>query len=271
MNDPSPPQQRRPRTALGLVLPDNWKDAIDILSKTLIAGIVGLFTLLYQTQADEKKQEVAVIETILQQKRDKANQIHEAREDRRSTHKFFIDGLPTDFSSESASVKFYILNAFCGDKDTASDTVVRAGCDHLPRPTISSSERAATARQIATAPDEYLRSTDATRANIVVAAAEASDSETIGPNWFAVVGTVPLSDSVGLDRLKTTITKRLAAAKLDITVKTYRTKVSHSFALTLGDGTTRDEALRRVAEARSSGVVSDAFAQPDRQWTAITQ
>jgi hypothetical protein len=87
--------------------------------------------------------------------------------------------------------------------------------------------------------------------------------------WFAVVATVstqPEAERLVHDLEATEPPELSKSSPLSL----YNTKISNSFAITLGQDLSKAEALRRTRMARDSGWVPDAFAQRDREWQAIT-
>lgn len=87
------------------------------------------------------------------------------------------------------------------------------------------------------------------------------------PSWFAVIGSLDtLTEAKSLSgKLEATKPQELSKFKLRI----YETKISKLFALTIGEHTSKAEAIRRAKIARDYGWVSDAFAQPNKEWTPV--
>jgi len=86
--------------------------------------------------------------------------------------------------------------------------------------------------------------------------------------WFAVVATV--STQPEAERLVHELEAREPPELRDgSSLSLYKTKISNSFAITVGRDLSKAEALRRTRVARDSGWVPDAFAQRDREWQPI--
>lgn len=93
------------------------------------------------------------------------------------------------------------------------------------------------------------------------------DTSPVEDRWFAVVATAetqPEAESIakGLKAREPADLKQFA-------LFLYKTKISNSFALTVGDDGSKSEALQRARIARNSGWVPDAFAQKNRDWQLI--
>jgi hypothetical protein len=86
-------------------------------------------------------------------------------------------------------------------------------------------------------------------------------------NWFAVVASVSTPEEA--NRLANELKSHIPADLGEKAFGLYKTKISNSYALTIGHHISKAEALRRARIARDSGWVPDAFAQRDLQWDFI--
>lgn len=85
--------------------------------------------------------------------------------------------------------------------------------------------------------------------------------------WFAVVGSYPI-DAPGLAGA---MEQQQRAQKAGLCVELWQTKISHNYAVVIGSRTDRATAVASAGAARKGGVATDAFAQPDREWTKLPQ
>jgi hypothetical protein len=88
--------------------------------------------------------------------------------------------------------------------------------------------------------------------------------------WFTVVATVSTQREAErlVHDLEASAPPELSKAS---SLSVYRTKISNSFAITVGQDLSKSEALRRTRIARDSGWVPDAFAQRDREWQSVKE
>lgn len=259
---------RRVRAYLrGLTWPSTVKDAVDLASKTVIAVAIAVAGFAYN-HFQEKKLEQARVEAKAADdlQRDIAKQ-REAREDARATYGFFITGLPDDLASEGGVARLRIMNAYCNEATNAQVQIVKTACKHLPPIPITEQDRRATKREAVDAPVEYANSKLAQRTNVAAATLESSETPRPDASWFAVVATVPLDSPDAARSLSSSLASRLAQAGVEIPVRIYRTKLSRSYAVTVGGAMPQARAVTLARQVRASGVVRDAFAQPDREWT----
>ncbi len=256
------------RSYLGsLTWPDNVKDAVDVASKTIVAAVVAVTGFLYHHYESEQI-EAARKKTVAdeQLQRDLAAALSSART-RAPPTVSSSPGCPTPSQAMAPLRDWRSMIAFCNDAINAKEAIVATACKHLPAEPISASQRKEAATQAAAEPTAYANSPLAQRANIATAAAEAATPPTVGAKWFAVVGTVPLTDPDTAKALAGSLTQHLQAAGISQTVALYRTKISQSFALTIGGRLSQADATALAGRVRASGVVRDAFAQPDRDWS----
>lgn len=148
-------------------------------------------------------------------------------------------------------------------------------CKALPAPSAKtvaavakSSVAAADAATKTGDPGAYLKTPQAAAQNDVVAAA-APVAVVPDQQWFVVLATVPTSQPTAAANLQKRIAQLVPAALLgDRTVSVYRTRISNSFAVTLGGGMSKPDATQLAASIRRVPPFDDAFAQPDRDWSA---
>jgi hypothetical protein len=250
-----------------LAWPDTVKDAVDVASKTVVAAVIAVTGFLYHHYQDEQlktAQMKAESEAKLQRE---LAAVREQREDARATYGFFVTGMPDTFKSDGAIARLEIMIAFCNDAVNAKQTIVATACKHLPAEPITATQRKDAASQVATEPTAYVNSPLAQRANIATAAAEAVTPPSIGAKWFTVVGTVPLANPDTAKALAANLMRHLQDAGIPMNVVLFRTKISQSFALTIGGQMSQAEAVALAGRVRATGVVGDAFAQPNRDWS----
>ena len=250
-----------------LTWPTTVKDAVDVASKTVIAALLavaGWVFHAYEEQKLEVAKQRAAAEAQLQ--RELAAD-RERRADARATYTFFVTGLPDSFASEGALAKLKIMIAYCNDPANAREAIVAAACKHLPAEPITPRQQVEAQSQAKADPGAYINSNLAQKANVAAAAAEAAEAPKSEAKWYAVVGTLPLSDPSAAAALAASLGRRLAEADITQPIVLYETKISRSFALTLGGPQSQAQATALAARVRASGVVRDAFSQPDRDWT----
>lgn len=115
----------------------------------------------------------------------------------------------------------------------------------------------------------YLSTPQAAEQSNLVAAAETVVTASTD-QWFTVVGTVPTSQRAAADALATQVATLVPAKLLGgRSVGIYRTKISNSFAITIGDAMDKNTAAKLAAELRKIPTFNDAFAQPNREWTKV--
>ncbi|NMN06794.1 MULTISPECIES: hypothetical protein [unclassified Novosphingobium] len=135
-----------------------------------------------------------------------------------------------------------------------------------------SRDTAAVAERLARDRDagRYLASPQATNQSSLVAAAETV--VTAGKDqWFAVVGTVPIDQKAAADALASQVARLIPGDLLNgRAIRIYRTKISNSFAITVGDAMGKDDATKLASSLRKIPTFNDAFAQPDRDWTRVS-
>jgi len=252
----------------GLTWPQTVNDAVDLASKTVIALVVAAAGLTYN-HYQRKDLEQARVEAANAEKlqRELAKQ-RETREDARATYGFFVTGMPDDLSSRGGVARVRIMNAYCNDAANAQVTIVATACKHLPPVPITEQDRKTTEREAVSAPANYANSPLAQRTNVAAATLESAEAPKANANWFAVIATVPLDSPEAALSLSRSLAARLSAANITSPVQIYRTKLSRSFAVTVGGAMTQAEAVGLARQVRASGIVRDAFAQPDREWKA---
>lgn len=100
-------------------------------------------------------------------------------------------------------------------------------------------------------------------------AAEASEPSTATKDWFAVIASVPISQAPSVPKLAGAFSVKLSQAGFPPYVNAYCTRLSGSIALTSGARKTQVVAEGRAGALRRTGLVLDAFAQPDRGWVWV--
>jgi len=148
-------------------------------------------------------------------------------------------------------------------------------CKALPAPsakTVAAVAKSSVAAADAAAqtgdPGAYLKTPQAAAQNDVVAA---TAPVVVVPDqrWFVVLATVPTSQPSAAAKLQQSIAKLVPADLIgNRSVSVYRTRISNSFAVTLGGGMSKADATQLAASIRRVPPFDDAFAQPDRDWTA---
>lgn len=243
-------------TARRLEGPKSYNELADLLTKVAFGGA---------TVA------IAFAGFALNSSIDKANRRHEIYT--------FLSAMPTEASTaeqiQKASFLTQVCHSYLQDLD---DSNVVGLCNAIPRAngaTIQqvNQQTAPVAQQLADGGEAtaYLDSPQATAQNNLVAATEpvASGAQ---DRWFAVIGTVPASQPAAARALAAQLAKLLPADVIgDRTVQIFKTKISNSFAITVGGAIGKGEAAHLAANLRqSSSMFNDAFAQPDRAWTPVS-
>jgi len=90
------------------------------------------------------------------------------------------------------------------------------------------------------------------------------DSSSVDSSWFAVIASVSTLQEA--ESLANDLRKNEPAELKGVQLGIYETKISKSYAVTVGRDTSRAEAFERTRIARKSGWVPDAFAQKNREW-----
>lgn len=87
------------------------------------------------------------------------------------------------------------------------------------------------------------------------------------PQWFAVVGSYRL-DATGLANATAQAGRANTAG---LCAEIWRTRISRNYAVVIGTMSDRQTALVNMGRARDADLASDAFVQPDRDWTRLPQ
>lgn len=249
----SPPLPSAPRP---VPLPFHWRDVVDLFSK-----LIWPVTFLAITLSVQKG-----VERISA---------------KRAVYSYLANGIPKDplnTTDYQEKTKIQVLKAFCNEKDLTADVKVleKDVCPNLASAGQTVEQREKSVASAATAasaarPEDYLASLSGQQATAAATLVEASRPVTDGQNWFTVIGTVPatptsLSDAA---RLAQALQQKLARGMFQ-PVKIYKTKISNSYALTVGGPVSQETARSVATQIRSSGVVRDAFWQPDREWAPVS-
>lgn len=246
-----PPAASRPQPT-----PFHWRDVVDLFSK-----LIWPVTLLVITLSVQKG-----VERISA---------------KRAVYSYLANGIPNDplnTTDYQEKTKIQVLKAFCNEKDLTADVTVleKDVCPNLASAGQTSEQRRESAMNAATAasaarPQDYLASMSGQQATAAATLQEASRPVSDNQNWFTVIGTVPATSTSLYDaaKLAEALQRQLAPSKL-APVQVYKTKISNSYALTIGGPVSQDTARTVATQIRSSGIVSDAFWQPDREWAPIS-
>ena len=249
-----------------LTWPDSVADAVDLVSKTVIALAIALVGWAYQ---DAQQRAVAKADVVRRQEDRNRRELEldrQAREDARATYGFFVTGMPESFETEGGVARLRLMTAFCNESGKARAPLAEKACSTLPTVPITAAQRLTAAAEARRDPAAFAKSDIAMKGNVAAQAREAVEAPAEGARWFAVAGTVPVEDPAAARSLAAALSTRLKAAGVVAPIAIYRTKLSRSFAITVGGPLDPSVAKAIANRVRSSGVVSDAFAQPDRDW-----
>lgn len=83
--------------------------------------------------------------------------------------------------------------------------------------------------------------------------------------WFAVIGSYPVNEA-GLREARQ---KAAEVMRQGQCTEVWQTVVSNNYAVVLDGALDEASARKAAADARTSGIASDAFAQPDRNWRVV--
>jgi hypothetical protein len=248
----------------GLKRPGDWNAFVDLVSKTIVAaaGTAIAWGLAAHARHDE--------------------QLEAQRADRREVVDLFLTFMPTDMNDPQFDTKISTLSAYCnaeaaeqvedGHVALLEDDVLRLLCERVGQAGEAYRHRSEAAAAEAIEKTEqgdaalYLKSAAATSQSVALAASEASEPPAAASRWHTVLASIPKAQCDAVPRLAAALGTRLATAGLPGNVQAYLTKISDTCALTLGGATTREDANQRARQVRATGIVSDAFAQPDRAW-----
>jgi hypothetical protein len=254
--------------------PKNWNDFADLLSKTVVAAasaIVATGIWLYSDYQERLDRKLA------QQEERHVAELKSAREglsDRRDVISLFLQFMPRDDSDPQLDLKLQALSSYCSEdtRVNQSNRVVAVLCESVGRLGISYAARtsgaaatAATAAAQTNNAEAYLSSKAAGAQIVALAASESAEPRSSG-KWFAVIASVPLSETAAVPRVARALNERLRRGGMPADVHIFRTVVSQSYALTSGGGKTEADAKARVRALRRTSLIPDAFAQPDRDW-----
>ena len=263
--------------------PADWSELTEILSKTvfafmaaLIAGAAWLY--VQQSEAADKKraQEDARLAQANERHAAELTALRAETSDKREVINLFINVMPADIAEPKAEVRILALKSYCDEEYRADsrNLLLKAMCqkvgDFGSTYAAKSNEPATQAIQAAQTSGnaaDYTRTKAAGAQNIALAASEAAAPVGHSSTWYAVAASVPLQRPEGVQELARSLNRKLPTIGLPADIHIYETKVSGSYAITSGTGKSETDARARVRVLRQSGVVADAFAQPDRGWT----
>ncbi|HVZ29962.1 MAG TPA: hypothetical protein VG839_06180 [Asticcacaulis sp.] len=259
--------------------PDNWKDFVDLLSKTVVASvsaIVGVIVweISHIQEAETKKR--AATEAERSHQLDEIQQTidnhRQSMTEGRETITLFLTYMPKDSSDPQLSLKLNTLNSYCqtaDNSDTISIFVCKQVSDFSSTLAGETKQKAAEVAQNGSA-ENYITSNSGAAQTAALAGTE-SNGGAIDPSaqWFAVMASVPLSQASALPSLLRSFNARLGKAGMPEDARVYKTKISSSYAITSGDLKSQALAVARARALRQAGVVPDAFAQPDREWVFV--
>jgi hypothetical protein len=272
--------------------PEDWKDFVDLFSKTVVAGMstviaVGIWWYAQHQQAlaEAQKEQAAALDKMAQkQQRDFDNNLALLRatltenSDKRDNITLFLDVLPKDGADPLQKLKTDSLTAYCNDEmsnansrpgallsllckanaDKVSSLAQqqRADADQAARTAVSSGDAGAYVNSSAAA-------TQVAGLAAVEAATDATDSK---GQWFAVLASLPLTQVDEAMAVAKSLNAKIGAVVGACDIHIYETKISRSFAITSGGPKAEAAAKARARLVRQSGLVADAFAQPNRDW-----
>lgn len=197
---------------------------------------------------------------------------------RRELYTFLAD-TPAETVTPAQIRKVGFLKQVCNSYlQRVDDEGARVLCQTFPEPSNAtvqavSKQSAPVAEQLAEDGDvgKYLGSPEAVTQSSLVAATETAIRANQN-RWFAVVGTVPDSQRAAANSLANRLATIIPSTILkDRPIRIYRTKISKSFAITVGDAMSKDNAAELAAKLREISDLHDAFAQPDRDWALVPQ
>jgi hypothetical protein len=265
-----------------LTAPNSWLDLVDLLSKTAFAAAAALITMgvwIYKDQQDKAdKQAAAAVEkekTQFDQRLRLLSQTTTESADKRQNIELFLNVLPKDASDPDWRLKTQSLSAYCVEQSKAVSTrppLLSMLCDANAQKTVefTAGETAKPTTTQTDAGTTYLRSSVATAQVAKLAAVEAAVTGPPSPHWYAVVASVPLNQPNAAADLARSLNTQLAVVTGTCDVRVFKTRISNSFAITSGADKNEADAKARVALIKGSGLVPDAFAQPDKGWVMAT-
>jgi hypothetical protein len=148
----------------------------------------------------------------------------------------------------------------CDKEAETSGKIVQAAADYL------------TARQktgLAVIHSHIIDESDCQTVQAKARAAEATIPASEGAPWYAVLASLPATDTATAQRTANDKLNAARQAGLDQRVALYKTKVSNNLAVVIGGQMARPAALDLAQAARRRGLAADAFAQQDRSWTFV--
>jgi hypothetical protein len=248
--------------------PADWNSFADLVSKTIVAaaGTAIAWGLAAHARHDE--------------------QVEAQRAHRREVVDMFLTFMPTDMNDPQFDTKISTLSAYCNAESAVQvedgrvalleDDVLRILCERVGQAGEAYRRRneaaAAEALEKAEQSDAalYVKSAAAVSQGVALAASEASEPPPAQSRWHTVIASIPKAQFAAVPQLARALVRRLGQADVSGDVQVYLTRLSDSYALTLGQATTREEATSRAKRVCASGVVRDAFAQPDRGWQRVS-
>jgi hypothetical protein len=255
------------RYLVRLKRPRDWNSFVDLVSKTVVAaaGAAIAWGLAAHARHDE--------------------QVEAQRAHRREVVDMFLTFMPTDMNDPYFDTKISTLSAYCNAESAAQveegrvalleDDVLRILCERVAQAgeQYRRHHEAAAAEALEKTQQGdaalYVKSAAAVSQGVALAACEAAEPPPAQSPWHTVIASIPKGQPAAVQRVARALAPRLQQAGLPGDVQVYLTRLSDSYALTLGQASTREEAMSRAKRARASGVVRDAFAQPDRAWKRV--
>lgn len=244
----------------GLTKPTSWLDLADLLGKTvfaLAAAIIAAGVWLYKDQQEraDKTAAAATAESA----------------DKRQNIELFLNVLPKEANDPDWRIKTQSLAAYCVEQSKTADQrppLLSMLCDANAKKTVefAARETAKPTLKETEAGTTYLQSSVATAQVAKLAAVEAAAAGSPSRTWYAVVASVPLSQPNVAADLARSLNAQLAVVTNTCDVRVFRTRISNSFAITSGGEKNEADAKARVALIKGSGLVPDAFSQPDKGW-----
>lgn len=188
----------------------------------------------------------------------------------------FLKDAPAEAATPEQLNKIGFLSRVCGSylKEVTDEGATQL-CQALPKVNLNtvkeiSAASAPVAETVAKGGDPlaYLNSPQAIAQNSLVSGSDTTVT-TVDQQWYAVIATVPVSQPDAARALAGKLQPLIPAAVLNgRSVQIFRTQISNSFAITVGGPMSKADATALASKLRNIRGFSDAFAQPDRAWSA---
>jgi len=263
-----------------LRMPSEAKDFVDLFSKTIVAAasaIVALGFYVYNDSQQELRDEKERNRALVLQKnaaiKDAVETDRKFNSDNRDTIALFLSYMPRDFSDPQFGVKVHVLSAYCNGK--LNNDVIKPLCEELSAKgqAYAAANQAGAEVAAASAAREgdasaYFNSSAGKAQSVALAARESSGPVPLNDQWFCVVASIPKAQQDAVGEIAKGMARQLAGQG-NSEIGIYLTKISKSYAITVGGPVPEAEAKACAANLRSSGAIADAFAQIDREWKKV--